>query len=73
MGFVLLLKFQLRRRSDLRNWLAKTQWDTTFSNWIRFTPREHSTHHRGTYHCTADLLFERLGFGKTSKSVVDET
>ena len=24
---------------------------------------------KGKYHCTADLLFERLGFGQTSKSV----
>ena len=24
---------------------------------------------KGKYHCTADLLFDRLGFGQTSKSV----
>ena len=24
---------------------------------------------KGKYHCTADLLFDQLGFGQTSKSV----
>ena len=29
--------------------------------------------HKGKYHCMADLLFDRFGFDKTSKSVVHST
>ena len=28
--------------------------------------RPENTHHRGKYHCTADLLFEWFGFDQTS-------
>ena len=31
------------------------------------------THHRGKYHCTADLLFDYFGFAQTSKIYVDWT
>ena len=32
-----------------------------------------NTHHRGKYHCTADHLFDWLGFDQTSKVVVHST
>ena len=31
------------------------------------------TLHRGKYHCTPDLLFDRFGFDQTSKNIVHST
>ena len=32
-----------------------------------------NTHHRGKYHCTADLLFDWFGFIQTSKADGEST
>ena len=32
-----------------------------------------NTHHRGKYHCTADLLFDWFGYGQTSKADANST
>ena len=64
--FVLLLKENLPTRlfknwpiSSLYHWSTKDRWA--------------NTHHRGKYHCPADLIFDLFGFDQTSKAVANST
>ena len=42
------------------------------ANFIERVPylEPNNTQHKGTYHCTADLLFDLFGFAQPSKTVV---
>ena len=53
------------------HWMEKLQHvQNSFSAFVLiFWPENTHLLRKGKYHCTADLLFDRLGFGQTSKSV----
>ena len=48
-------------------WREKGDFDTAKNTQLLCTENTHLLH-KGKYHCTADLLFDWLGFGQTSKS-----
>ena len=64
--FGLLLKENLPTRL-FKNWPI-----SSFYHWST-NGRWENTHHRGKYHCPADLIFDLFGFDQTSKAVANST
>ena len=53
------------------DWLKSATRLATFNHYALFEIRDlrsENTHHRGKYHCTADLLFDWFGFNQKSKA-----